>query len=517
MNEGLALLNAILDDPDDDLRRLAYADHLDENDQPERARFIRAHVYNTRHGTPIPPDAMITRDGVGVRRDVVCPWWDESWFADLRWELDRGFVGSLIGWDIVNWLRFADRLLARHPIRRVQIVGDGGGAITSWDDGATVTRTAGTAIQAGSPRPTRMLTFSIPGTDVPTRTLPLDDVLVSTMSLGVAVQLYWPRIEFEFPPAWGVPARPAPPPGPRLSSILEAIRANPADDTPRLMCADYLAARAGLGDDTRSEFIRAQVEIGWLEAKYRRPQPRAENREWESDVACAARLLARERYLLDTNGPYRLLGLSLGDLVFGEPLKFLFTIEEVRSGADRGFFDSLPLTAYDWQIYEDVLRRRFPVRRVRLKSCWAPLRTRVNPDRWEFAHPSTPVNTAWPANINHRPLERVFRHLKGGRGSSNWDKRYATEDEARADLKNALETEWPGIEFELPPASFWEFQELQAPEDLLERLEARLAEVERCPRPVYQLDGRRLTYEEYVYSLRDQVDQTRARVARMAG
>jgi uncharacterized protein (TIGR02996 family) len=44
--DGQALLQAILDNPgwEDDLSRLAYADWLDENDQPERAEFIRLQI-----------------------------------------------------------------------------------------------------------------------------------------------------------------------------------------------------------------------------------------------------------------------------------------------------------------------------------------------------------------------------------------------------------------------------------------------------------------------------------------
>ena len=37
-----ALLRAIRDDPDDDLPRLAFADWLDEHDEPDRAAFVRS-------------------------------------------------------------------------------------------------------------------------------------------------------------------------------------------------------------------------------------------------------------------------------------------------------------------------------------------------------------------------------------------------------------------------------------------------------------------------------------------
>src|SRR4051794_24185031 len=43
-----ALLNAIRDNPDDDAPRLIYADWLDENGQPERAKFIRLQIEESR-------------------------------------------------------------------------------------------------------------------------------------------------------------------------------------------------------------------------------------------------------------------------------------------------------------------------------------------------------------------------------------------------------------------------------------------------------------------------------------
>lgn len=44
MTDAAALLAAILADPADDTARLVYADWLEENDQPERAEFIRVQV-----------------------------------------------------------------------------------------------------------------------------------------------------------------------------------------------------------------------------------------------------------------------------------------------------------------------------------------------------------------------------------------------------------------------------------------------------------------------------------------
>jgi uncharacterized protein (TIGR02996 family) len=50
MNQGKALFQAILDEPDDDALRLVYADWLEENGQPERAEFIRVQILLSKIG-----------------------------------------------------------------------------------------------------------------------------------------------------------------------------------------------------------------------------------------------------------------------------------------------------------------------------------------------------------------------------------------------------------------------------------------------------------------------------------
>jgi uncharacterized protein (TIGR02996 family) len=48
MSTKAALLSAIRDSPEDDMPRLAFADWLDEHEQPDRAEFIRAQVRAAR-------------------------------------------------------------------------------------------------------------------------------------------------------------------------------------------------------------------------------------------------------------------------------------------------------------------------------------------------------------------------------------------------------------------------------------------------------------------------------------
>lgn len=56
MSERGAFLRAIAADPADDTVRLAFADWLDENREPERAEFIRLQIERARSGEPDPDD-----------------------------------------------------------------------------------------------------------------------------------------------------------------------------------------------------------------------------------------------------------------------------------------------------------------------------------------------------------------------------------------------------------------------------------------------------------------------------
>src|SRR5262245_34845244 len=48
-------------------------------------------------------------------------------------------------------------------------------------------------------------------------------------------------------------------------ALLAAIRANPEDDTPRLMFADWLDEQGDAASVTRAEFIRLQCELARLD------------------------------------------------------------------------------------------------------------------------------------------------------------------------------------------------------------------------------------------------------------
>jgi uncharacterized protein (TIGR02996 family) len=62
-------------------------------------------------------------------------------------------------------------------------------------------------------------------------------------------------------------------------AFLNAILAHPEDDAVRLVYADWLEDRCGLGDAARAEFIRTQIELSRLPEDPRRPA--LEDREHE--------------------------------------------------------------------------------------------------------------------------------------------------------------------------------------------------------------------------------------------
>jgi uncharacterized protein (TIGR02996 family) len=70
-----ALLLAILDDPHDALRRLAYADWLEDHGEPERAAFIKQRLSPRSAGGPMPGDDWIELLGVPVSpTSLACVW-----------------------------------------------------------------------------------------------------------------------------------------------------------------------------------------------------------------------------------------------------------------------------------------------------------------------------------------------------------------------------------------------------------------------------------------------------------
>ncbi len=135
MNDGAALLRAILLHPAEDVPRLVYADWLDENSQPERAEFIRLQIL--LHNTPFvraEPDAKWPEPWVSrIRRDheladrcgaewagaarrlfpKMPPYMLRKWYT-------RGFLSTVRG-PIKGFLSLAGDIFRESPVTRVSL------------------------------------------------------------------------------------------------------------------------------------------------------------------------------------------------------------------------------------------------------------------------------------------------------------------------------------------------------------------------------------------------------------
>jgi uncharacterized protein (TIGR02996 family) len=132
-------------------------------------------------------------------------------------------------------------------------------------------------------------------------------------------------------------AAPTPkPPKDTGEAILQSVLAEPEDDTPRLVYADWLDETGGPEEQARADFIRVQIELA------RRPNDKA--------------LLAREKALWSANKSRWLAGLPEG-------------IRNRKNVAfHRGFFEELHLATSIWSGCADELFRAHPVFRLRPPS-----------------------------------------------------------------------------------------------------------------------------------------------------
>ncbi len=131
MSDEEALFRAICEHPDEDTPRLAYADWLDEHDQPERAEFIRAQVELAR----LPPEdddaAMAARRAVLLRRTrALLRQHGKQWkkrrgkttravrALKLNYYFARGFPDFPTGF-VTDFLAAGDAFFAHHPVGEV--------------------------------------------------------------------------------------------------------------------------------------------------------------------------------------------------------------------------------------------------------------------------------------------------------------------------------------------------------------------------------------------------------------
>lgn len=127
------LLRAILEDPNDDLPRLAYADHLEETGGDiERAEFIRIQIERHRRASA----GVRMSDEERTMREREWKLWESnhpkpSWFGEfVLWPLPpqffvhRGFLDEL---ELVGGWFGCDQMIElfdRHPLRKITVTSD---------------------------------------------------------------------------------------------------------------------------------------------------------------------------------------------------------------------------------------------------------------------------------------------------------------------------------------------------------------------------------------------------------
>ncbi len=118
-----ALLEAILSAPEEDTPRLVYADWLQENDEPDRAEFIRVEIELARTPPLTEADERRRKSLLNRRAELLKVHrlrWLEPFLPFVREPtFERGFIDSL---DVpaLTFLQLAERWFALTPLTRVK-------------------------------------------------------------------------------------------------------------------------------------------------------------------------------------------------------------------------------------------------------------------------------------------------------------------------------------------------------------------------------------------------------------
>ncbi len=125
MSESLAFLRAIIARPDDDTPRLVYADYLEENDQPQRAEFIRLQCQLARHLSQLVKDRKL-ESVLNRQQELLCQF-ESRWRAELpqipgvHWsEFHRGFIRGVAIQYPDTFAEFASIILQAAPITELR-------------------------------------------------------------------------------------------------------------------------------------------------------------------------------------------------------------------------------------------------------------------------------------------------------------------------------------------------------------------------------------------------------------
>ncbi len=200
--------------------------------------------------------------------------------------------------------------------------------------------------------------------------------------------------------------------------LLRAILDNPAEDTPRLVFADWLEEN---GQGERAEFIRVQCEIARLEGWTGGCDPVGED-------ACITdesyRLRNHAKAMLECHSHE---WFALPPVHVPEPAYFAQWWGDVQ----RGFRHRLTCTAEAWLRVADAITEAHPVERVRLTT-WPSIRVESRP-----AQSSDLVGLEDDPRQTMYDATDIARQAGEAQGDRNW-------------LRLMLNRRWPRVTFELP-------------------------------------------------------------------
>jgi uncharacterized protein (TIGR02996 family) len=128
MNDRLTLLSAIHDLPADDLPRLAYADWMEENGQPERGEFIRIHLAMERTPRRTPEYRRLWEREVELIRTYKDEWFGTFRFYWHSYEVKRGFLDEVSSF-AQHVVPHANWLLENHAVQKLGVTASGLGAL----------------------------------------------------------------------------------------------------------------------------------------------------------------------------------------------------------------------------------------------------------------------------------------------------------------------------------------------------------------------------------------------------
>ena len=119
-----AFLSDIIENPDDDAPRLIYADWLDDQDDPERAEFIRLQCRLARLQGDDPEQRILA-----ARQTDLLALHEAAWRSSLphlegvAWEGDfkRGFIEDVCADSVAEYLREAPAIFTAAPVRSVHL------------------------------------------------------------------------------------------------------------------------------------------------------------------------------------------------------------------------------------------------------------------------------------------------------------------------------------------------------------------------------------------------------------